>query len=136
MSPSVIVPNLTEIFKAFKLSETETEEYVCFSWFFMDFKADRECVRTGAAGARTRRSSGHHLWHPQNFDRFHYCFSLFESLVKEAKEIYRRIFLVDVIEEKTISGKENLSSTCLFALNSFYSQGNHQLKVGLKLIRS
>ena len=28
----------------------------------------REYVRTGAAGVRTRRSLGHHLLHPQNFD--------------------------------------------------------------------
>ena len=34
MSPSVSVPNLTEILQAFKL----TEEYVCFSGVFMDFK--------------------------------------------------------------------------------------------------
>ena len=33
----------------------------------------RECVRTGAAGAHTRRSLGHHLLHPQilaDFGRF------------------------------------------------------------------
>ena len=28
----------------------------------------RECVRAGAAGSRTRRSSGDHLLNPQNFD--------------------------------------------------------------------
>ena len=28
----------------------------------------RECVSTGAAGAHTRRSSGHHLLHSQNFE--------------------------------------------------------------------
>ena len=27
-------------------------------------KQSRECVSTGAAGARTRRSLGHHLLHP------------------------------------------------------------------------
>ena len=30
-----------------------------------EMKSLRECVRTGAAGAQTRRSLGHHLWHPQ-----------------------------------------------------------------------
>ena len=29
----------------------------------------RECVRMGAAGERTRRSLGHNLLHPQNFDQ-------------------------------------------------------------------
>ena len=28
----------------------------------------RECVRAGAAGSRTRRSSGHHVLNPQNFE--------------------------------------------------------------------
>ena len=28
----------------------------------------RECVRAGAAGSRTRRSSGHHALNPQNFE--------------------------------------------------------------------
>ena len=31
------------------------------SWFF----EDRECIRTGAAGAQTRRPLGHQLLHPQ-----------------------------------------------------------------------
>ena len=43
----------------------------------------RECVATGAG---TRRSSGHHHMHMQNFDRFHYYFSLLESLVKEVND--------------------------------------------------
>jgi hypothetical protein len=33
-------------------------------FFFKFFLTCRECVSTGAAGARTRRSLGHHLLHP------------------------------------------------------------------------
>ena len=31
------------------------------------FYLDRECVRMGAAGARTRRSSGHQILYPVRF---------------------------------------------------------------------
>ena len=77
---------------------------------------NRECVRTGAAGAQTRRSLGHHLWHPQNFDQ-----SIFINFF-----YVQMIFLVDVIEEITILGKESLFNTCLFTFEQFFSQLNHQ----------
>ena len=32
---------------------------------FLDLNLHRECIRTGAAGARTRRHLGHHLLHSQ-----------------------------------------------------------------------
>ena len=73
MSPSVSVPNLTEILKAFKLSE----EYVCFRGFSWTLRL--KCDRVSAEGARTHRSLGYHLLHPQNFDQV--------QLVKEAKYI-------------------------------------------------
>ena len=37
-------------------------EKIDFGW---EISGLRECVSTGAAGARTRRSLGHHLLHPQ-----------------------------------------------------------------------
>ena len=41
------------------------------------FHLGRECVRMGAAGARTGRCLGHHLLHPQIFTRL--AFKLFLS---------------------------------------------------------
>ena len=50
----------------------------------------RECVATGAG---TRRSSGHRHMHMQNFDRFHYYFSLLESLVKEVNDYWLQLMI-------------------------------------------
>ena len=57
------------------------------SLLFRTHHTVRECVRMGAVGARTRKSAGYHCLHSQNFDRFHYCFSLLES-----QSFFRQMF--------------------------------------------
>ena len=64
----------------------------------------------GAACARTRRSLGHHLLHQQNFDRSIFIKSFYVQL----------IFLVDLIKESTIFGKESLFITCLLTFEQIF----------------
>ena len=100
--PSGYILNLKALINASKVCWASQFSYiVLWSSFERKFRKDsRECIRTDAVGARTRRSLGFHPLHPQNIDRFHYCFSLLE------------------IEEKRIFGKESSSNTCLFTLKS------------------
>ena len=52
----------------------------------------RECVRTGAVGAHTRRSLGHHLLHPQNLANFDPTILLFEKLNQCTEYFWYKIF--------------------------------------------